>query len=472
MTQKKYDVIIIGAGIGGLFCGCYLARSGSRVLILEAHAIPGGCVTSLRRKNAHFDMGAHLIGSCNRMGIFRKYLNDLGLSVDLVHLDPTDRFHFPDRTIDVAQDMDVYSGTLQTSFPEEADAITRFFKTMTRVATTFDHEETLDSFQNVSYQDFLDSFFHDGALKGILSAQHHYIGSIPKKASALSMCLMLTSYLRDGCYYIKGGSQHLPDTLAKRFVELGGEIRFGAKVNKVIIADNAAAGVTTDDGVGYAADYVVSNADARKTLLDAVGASNLPAEYVKRVESLKVGGSFFLTFLIVDLKAGDLEKVSGWHHSSYDLNDSDTRSFYVFVPTLYDGSLNADGLHTIELAMPFPYDYQDVTDWDQVKSSLEKELIARASGVIALLQDHIRYAFSATPRTIERFTGNTAGALCGWEMSVDQVQRYRLEPETPIKNLFLAGHWTRPGCGVVSVATSGWKVAKKIASFSKETVTR
>jgi all-trans-retinol 13,14-reductase len=99
--MNDYDVIIIGAGIGGLCCGCYLAKSGIKTLILEAHDKPGVCVTSIRRKNSIFDVGAHLIGSCNKTGIFKKYLRDLGINIDFLQLDPTDRFHFPDRTINV-----------------------------------------------------------------------------------------------------------------------------------------------------------------------------------------------------------------------------------------------------------------------------------------------------------------------------------------------------------------------------------
>ena len=48
--MNKYDVIIIGAGIGGLTCGCYLAKAGLKVLIIEQHNKPGGYCTSFERK--------------------------------------------------------------------------------------------------------------------------------------------------------------------------------------------------------------------------------------------------------------------------------------------------------------------------------------------------------------------------------------------------------------------------------------
>ena len=65
MTQiqkNKYDVIIIGAGISGLVCGCYLAKAGMKVLIVEQHDKPGGYCTSFKRQGFTFDAAAHTLG--------------------------------------------------------------------------------------------------------------------------------------------------------------------------------------------------------------------------------------------------------------------------------------------------------------------------------------------------------------------------------------------------------------------------
>ena len=53
--DNKYDVIIIGAGIGGLVCGCYLVKAGLKVLIVEKHYQVGGYCTSFKRKGFTFD---------------------------------------------------------------------------------------------------------------------------------------------------------------------------------------------------------------------------------------------------------------------------------------------------------------------------------------------------------------------------------------------------------------------------------
>src|SRR4030042_1912235 len=76
--EDKYDVVIIGAGIGGLVCGCYLAKAGLKVLIVEQHYKPGGYCTSFKRKGYTFDVGVHYLGSCREKdGVIYNILQDL-----------------------------------------------------------------------------------------------------------------------------------------------------------------------------------------------------------------------------------------------------------------------------------------------------------------------------------------------------------------------------------------------------------
>jgi len=55
----KNDIIVIGAGLGGLFSGAKLAKEGKKVLLIEQHTIPGGCATVFKRKGYTFEVGLH-----------------------------------------------------------------------------------------------------------------------------------------------------------------------------------------------------------------------------------------------------------------------------------------------------------------------------------------------------------------------------------------------------------------------------
>lgn len=86
-------------------------------------------------------------------------------------------------------------------------------------------------------------------------------------------------------------------------------------------------------------------------------------------------------------------------------------------------------------------------------------------GGIPGFRDHITFAEGGTPRTVERFTLNNQGAIYGWDQSPEQSGANRLARVTPIEGLYLAGHWTQPGGGVISVVVSGVQTAQVILGY-------
>src|SRR3990172_12590243 len=99
-SKNVYDAIIIGAGISGLVCGCYLAKAGMKVLVVEQHDKPGGYCTSFRRHGFIFDAAAHSFGSYREGGNFRQIVADLGLDklIKIARFNPSDLIIAPDFT--------------------------------------------------------------------------------------------------------------------------------------------------------------------------------------------------------------------------------------------------------------------------------------------------------------------------------------------------------------------------------------
>ena len=75
----KYDVVIIGSGLGGLVCGYILSKFGYKVCILEQHTQIGGCLQTFRRSGVTFDTGMHYIGSLDPGQVLHTYFSYLGL---------------------------------------------------------------------------------------------------------------------------------------------------------------------------------------------------------------------------------------------------------------------------------------------------------------------------------------------------------------------------------------------------------
>src|SRR6476659_5423783 len=125
----NYDAIIIGSGIGGLFCGNILAKAGLKVLLLERHYMLGGFCSTFRRRGFIFDAATHfypLLG--NPTTLTGKLLQDLEIPTEWIKMDPVDQFHLPgSEPFAVPADFAGYIRLLKQRFPHEASSVDRYF---------------------------------------------------------------------------------------------------------------------------------------------------------------------------------------------------------------------------------------------------------------------------------------------------------------------------------------------------------
>jgi prolycopene isomerase len=133
---------------------------------------------------------------------------------------------------------------------------------------------------------------------------------------------------------------------------------------------------------------------------------------------------------------------------------------YVIAPSRMDSSAAPPGGESLCLFVLAPY--RSAAFWAAHRREMADALVERAERVLPGLSACIRVAETSTPQTIERWTGNDAGAIYGWESVPGQGGAARLSPLTPWRNLFLAGHWTRPGSGISAAAYSGHLAARTV----------
>jgi phytoene dehydrogenase-like protein len=484
--DTSYDCIIIGAGVGGLVCANLLARAGLKVLLIEQHFMVGGYCSTFRRKGYTFDAATHfypLLG--NPATITGSLLRELGVATQWIKMDPVDCFHFPDGSrFSVPADFDDYLKNLKREFPKESEEIDRFF---TLVRKTYligliryfrdVHTGRILPYQDLTLRDVLNQHFNSKKLKLLLTGDIGHWGSPPSRTSFVFDSMLRLAYFL-GNYYPRGGSQFFVDDLAQRFEEAGGHILMSSTVRRILVHKNAVCGVDIETGSGrsrvqkqISTGVVVSNADLRQTLESMIGSDFIDPDYLTNVRQLRPTYACFLSHIgLQDISLEELRGAEGYHWSSWDAENVSTNAFKVFLPTAFDPHLAPPGGQIIIVQKLTCIDYESMQDWHAHKTAVEGYILASLEKCLPGLTKKIVVKLSASAHTSQRYTLNYHGAMLGWEMSPDQLSEKRPGIQGPLKNLYLTGHWTRPGGGITPVMISAMQAAKLILGTTETQV--
>ncbi len=480
LKKDEYDVVIIGAGISGLVCGCYLAKTGMKVLIVEKNHQIGGYCQSFIREGYRFDSSVHYLGSCRKGGVLRAVLEDLGLWHELkfISIDPTDIIVVPDGRISLSKNIDSTIESFNKIFPKETKDIASFLSFL-------DKEDVLEKYialkQHKTFLDLLNAYFKDQKIKAIFNVFLANTGIFSDKISSIAGAILYKEFILDGGYYPIGGIDSVVNKIANKFKEVGGTILIKKKVKKINTLNHIATGVLLDNGECINARYVISNADATMTFLDLVGHEHLPKDFIHSIKISIPSPSSYILYLGLDNSIKpELPLCAGlWYDMSpYSLdekhfniidNDKTTGPFFCNYPSLFDKTQNNNKGISMRLAVVASYKGEDY--WVKNRDRLSDIIIKRAENFFPNFSRYIKVKEDATPHTLYKYTLNRDGATCGWSSFHGQSDNIKaFSYNTPIKNLFLSSHWVHllAGQGGVSMAASvGSRVAKRILQKEK-----
>ena len=492
---EKYPTVIIGAGLGGLVCGAYLAKQGIPVTIVEQHSIPGGYATSFDRAAGKFTFEVSLHGTSIHNNSSAQILGDIGVldQLKLVPLPEVYRLITPALDITVPQkDPQAYIQLLSRHFPHEAQGIRSFVEEMIAISDEVNklsrnkgkfirlffpfQYPKMWHVRNLTLLDIINEHVADPQVQNVLSALWGYYGLPPSRLSGFYYANATGNYLNNGSYYIKDRSQDLSNAIAAVIETNGGSILYDSPARRILVKDGAVAGIELDSGETLPAQAVVSNASALFTFQEMLPADTMPADYLRKLTGYKPSISSFVVWLGLH---GDItNKINAFStFVSSGLNpdeDYESRlkgqiekgSFGVAVyDNIYKGysSPETSTLQLIFLCGYEPWrrfesDYRNGRKeayrrqkerWtDILIQRAERELIPGLSSMIAVKE-------AATPLTNCRYTGNTEGAIYGFEQSMDNAYMNRIPNRTPVKGLYLASAWGNPGGGYGGVFRGG-----------------
>jgi phytoene dehydrogenase-like protein len=471
MTHKNdYDAIIIGAGISGLVCGCYLAKAGLKTLIVEMQSAPGGYCTSFRRKGFFFDDCVYSLSSLKGTGSISAILNNLEMENDLKIL----RYDYPDIVISPTKKVFFHYNVertiqqFQEQFPKQKAEIRKFFETIDNSSVL-----ELTKIRRLTLEEVLNQCFNDDELKTIISIIIlGYTGLPSYQISAFASFLLIKDYIFNGGYYPSGGMQQFSMAFAKKFEFFGGKIIYSKKVENIKTGDNRVMGVFLENGHFVSSQIVVAACDMYQVYSDLITDKIKTFETLGRIKEMTPSLSAFLVYLGLSRKIEGSSELKS-HVWLLRNNKNSIKKIYAnILKTKYDyvGLTSSSIKNSIEKPMEkeslflfsnMPYVDEKILN-DEKKENVANQLIDIAKMYMANIEELIALKIVATPSTLRKWTMNYKGSAYGWADTVQQFGMPSCVQKSGFDNLFFTGHWLNRSSGVNVVAHSGYQTSKRI----------
>lgn len=487
---KKYDVIVVGAGIGGMIAAGLLSKK-KRVLLLEKNNKLGGYCSDFKRNDYKFESSVQAINGLYDKNPVYNILNKVGALKGVEIISPQNLYRaiFNDYDIKVPQrDICRYKEILFFHFPKEKNNIINLFDTMKSIFMEmhrFHVEKTLRKspylikYAKKTFENLLDEFIDNRKLKAIISQYWVLRGLPPNKFSAITFAFIWYDYTVNGSFFPKNGMGDLIKNIEERLKENGGEVMRLAEAAKILIKDNKAKEVMLANGDRFEAKYFVSNIDVVKTfeMIESDGRNEIK-NFLQKIQKNTISISAFKIYLglSIDIRGLGIYDYEIFVNSEYNINNMYNASIANdfnktgYVITIYSNigdSFCKSGNSAISISVFSNYDFWKKLSRSEYlikKNEMADIILKRCEKIIPGLQKHIILKIIATPLTMERYTGNSRGAIYGWNSSSLIEEINYLNPTTPIKNLLLASHWTKMGGGIGGTSLSADKVYSLISA--------
>lgn len=473
----KYDIIIIGAGLGGLIAGAKLSKEGKKVLLLEQHNRPGGCATTFKRGDFTLEVGLHEMDGPSPGDMKTRIFNDLDVfkNVEFIKVPEFYRFINDRYSVTIPHDPGKASERLSVLFPGEVDGIKAYFDQILNPKK----RSPENSSQDISAGVFLDHIIKNDDLKLILLGNLGYFHDDPYSLSLGYYSVAQGSYYKGGASYIKGGSQNLSDYLAGYIKNHGGEVLLNHIVTGLNAHDHKVTGVLfkkkNDSGKGgmeaLANEIIANNAIPNIPEL-------LPADYgaelKNEIRDIRKGASLLTVYLGFNRPLKEL----GHNYYSTFIFDSSVKSqtdilrnnrddfsrrSFAFVDYGQIDSGLAPGNKSVGAVCCIDYlaDWEKLTrkEYELKKKKTASDFIERLGKLIPGIKDAIEFYEVGTSASVKRYTLNPEGEVYGFAQT---PSRKIVESFKALDNLHFASAWGKTGGGFSGAIFGGYLCAMNI----------
>lgn len=473
MRKDTQKAVIIGGGIAGLCAAVYAQRCGYQTEVLEMNKVAGGLATSWNRGGYTFETCLHwLLGSSPANPMHAQWTDVFDID-KLTFLYPEEFVRFETEhgeSLTIPADIDRLETELLRQAPQDADAI-RSFTADVRCLFKFRLPDPSESFignlptylRDLPYMPLLRRLTRITSSEYGRKFTHPLLRSFfgegeTGRMSATALFFSLAWMSRHEAGYPIGGSQAVIRLIVDKLTELGGTLRLGAKVDKVLIKDDVAAGVELTDGEKIHADWVISAADGNFTRYQL-----LRSRYRDRTtEAIYRDLETFPSYLQVSLGVSqDLSGYPGFLTRVLDkpleLDPATTLNQVAFRIFNFDPTFAPVGKTAVTCFLPtrnFEYwvhlNEHAYADYQAEKNRVAQEVINILDTKIPGIRGAIAVVDISTPATIIHHTGNWKGSMEGWLLTPETGFRQLPNTVPGLSQFLMVGQWIMPGGGLPS----------------------
>jgi phytoene dehydrogenase-like protein len=489
-TPAPRKVIIIGSGIAGLSCGCYLQMNGLQTEILEAGALPGGLCTAWHRGPYVFDGCLRWLMGTRPPSAFHQIWQELGAIAgrEILTHDEILRVEAADgKTVAVPADLDNLSREFKRIAPEDTALIDQLVRAARRCAaleppldpvelmTPLEKMRTglrylwmvpiLLKWKNLTLPTYLARYRSDFLRETLMAVA----GS--ERMSAMVLVMVLAFRTRNNTGFVAGGSWDFAMAIADRYARLGGTVRYRTRVTSVKVEHGRAIGVQCADGTVVPASTVVSCADGHTTIFKMLDGRFIDKKILYLYQNCELFPALIQVSLGINKTFTDAPHTLSLPLLRPLIVDDQTRYSRMEVETFGSNSaLCPEGKTIMTVRLPSRYEFwADLRKnyrqrYRAEKRAIIREIIGILDNRFPGLANHLERSDIATPATFVRYTGNWQGSYEGWLPTPRILGRRIPCTLAGLEDFYMAGHWVVVGGGLPSAALSGRYVAQIICA--------
>ena len=484
MSTEKYDIVIIGSGMGGLVCGDILSREGYSVCILEKNKQIGGCLQTYVRDRVIFDSGVHYLGGLDKGQNLYQLFQYLGimdkLKLKKMDVDAFDKIIMDndDKEYVFAQGYDNFIQKLLVDFPNEEKALRLYCDKIKEVCGKFplynlrtgggfgDKLEVME----IDTKQFIESITADKKLQEVLVGNNMLYAGQPGKTPFYVHAMILNSYIESSWKCINGGSQ-IGHLMSKNIHNRGGFIKRDCAVKKIVVEEGKVSHVIVDNERRIDGKLFISNIHPAKTL-EMTDTSLIKNAFRNRIKSLENSISNFTLNII--FKEGAFKY---FQHNYYYFKEGHvweqgnyTEANWPLGYVIFAGAgKNTDYAESMTILAYMRYD--EVEKWDYTfntvseaeergkdyeafKKQKAEKLLNKVEEKFPGLKESIKTYYTATPLSYRDYIGNDDGSMYGIVKDYRDPVKTLISPRTKLPNLFFTGQNLNLH-GVLGAAMSG-----------------